>query len=299
MKLKTWMGLVVCNLIWAAHPLMGKILLEEFSPSQTAWLRYFSAFLFYAFLTAFRSKQSLFVWPDRTQDRGLLLLLAFMAFSYTPLLQMVGLGGSLATENSIIIAMEPLITVGMAWIILGESLSSFDVMGLSLALLGFVFLSGVTGQSFVVGNLWLLLSMLGEACFSVLGKKLTRKYSPGSIFGTALGVGVLILTVTLSAGGHLNSLFTWSHFTKRVIFALCWIGPLGTGATYLFALTALAEISVFNMAVLLFLQPVVGTALGFFLLGERMTALQSFGSGLILLAVLLPSALRLKKWSIH
>ena len=47
MSARTLLGLIVCNLIWSAHPLMGKWLLESVSPEQGAWMRYSSALLFY------------------------------------------------------------------------------------------------------------------------------------------------------------------------------------------------------------------------------------------------------------
>jgi len=85
------------------------------------------------------------------------------------MLQMAGLESSMATDNSLIVALEPLMTVILACLLLGRGLREL-ISGIRVALVGFALLTGINPQ-FVsqglsphhLGNLLMLLSLLGEA----------------------------------------------------------------------------------------------------------------------------------------
>ncbi|MEO5971232.1 MAG: DMT family transporter [Bdellovibrionia bacterium] len=334
MPLTTLAGLLFINIVWSAHPIIGKLLLLEMTPLEAAWVRYFSAFCAYlaivltsSFVAKFEAKRSFSNWsqffivPDKASDKVLIVALGIMTFCLSPFLQMRGLTTSLATENAIIVALEPLMTVFLAWLILKESVTRFDLLGFCLACVGFgilaeldpigIWRSAVSGgrlDSHLSGNLLLALSLVGEASFAIIGKKLIRNYSPLQIFGSALAVGVLCLTAAvagmfltneLSINGPSISLFHVDRWEWKTFLAAFWIGPLGTTAGYLIYITALVDVSVVAVTLFLFLQPLAGALLGYFFLAERLNGLQCFGSTLILLAVLLPSALRLRNRTTH
>jgi drug/metabolite transporter (DMT)-like permease len=305
---QTFLGLILCNLVWSVHPIFGKWLLEELTPADAAWLRYMSAFLGYWCLAFFlkRKSESFFLVPERHQDKFLLILLGFMTFCFSPLIQITGLASSLASENAIIVAMEPLMTAFLAWAILREKITWFDTTAFSLALFGFAFLAGITprilqqgfGPHFK-GNVLILVSLMGEASYTILARRLTGRYSPLGVFGASLTLGVIFLSLAVFyLGGafhfpalHLLSWKTW--------LALFWIGPVGTAGAYLYLMFALVRIPVMSVTVFLFLQPLAGALWGYLILGDRLTYLQQIGSGLILCAVLIPNMMRLKKRSIH
>ena len=105
--------------------------------------------------------------------------------------------------------------------------------------------------------------MLGEALFSVLGRKWVSRGSALKFFSGSLGIGVIALTFALlylsgdSGGG--------SGIFKKLVFlqwpgllAILWIGPLGTTAAYLIWLNALKNAPIATLALTLFLQPLAG-----------------------------------------
>ena len=152
MRIKTLLGLILCNLVWSLHPVMGKWLLEEFSPIQVAWLRYVSAlgayWIFVGVKTqssfrgiSFASMSSFFSIPRSWNQRSHIFILGFMAFCFAPLIQNLGLAKSLASENALIVAMEPVITVFMAWLILRERMVRADFIAFGFAILGFILLT--------------------------------------------------------------------------------------------------------------------------------------------------------------
>lgn len=186
MPLRTLLSLILCNVIWSAHPLMGKYLLLGFSPEQSAWLRYLSALISYTLAVAvlkfspvsrkmFRGEP--FMRPKNSSEAILLLALGFSAFCFSPLLQMTGLASSRATDNSLITAMEPLFTVFIAWLMLHERPSRMHIISFAVALVGFALLTGLGSSplglafdSHLLGNVLLLLSLVGEAMYSSLAQ---------------------------------------------------------------------------------------------------------------------------------
>ncbi|MEK6580660.1 MAG: DMT family transporter [Bdellovibrionota bacterium] len=303
MPLKTWVGLILCNMVWALNPVMGKWVLLDFSPPQGAWLRYFLALLGYGALVPILRKSREFKGhkfyfnPKSGTERALIWTLAFMTFCYSPLTQMVGLASSHATENSLIIAMEPLMTVALAWIFLGERLGLKMVLIFSLALSGFGFLSdllpwkgGLAFEGHIRGNVILLLSLLGEASYSVLSRKLMRKHEATEIFGSALLLGVVLLTFSvlfLQGTAIFHPAFFISTLTFKSLFGLIWLGPIGTTLSYLYWMVALKSNQIAGLALTLFIQPVLGAFFGRMFLGEKLELRQGFGAGLILAAVVI------------
>lgn len=270
-------------------------MLADVSPDLAAWCRYTSALLAYLLFTffwaAFRGrpdseKEPLFIPISKS-----VLLIGFMGFCLSPILQLIGLNDSRATDNALIVAMEPLFTVFAAWIFLKEKIPRALLVSFFFALIGFALLTGLTpGQlgsdrSHLAGNLLILLSLTGEACYSVSGRRLLKKYRPIGVFGSALGVGVVFLTLALLLRGGMQVFGGFSHLTVKSSLALLWLGPLGTAFAYFYWLIALVEAPVASLALTLFIQPVCGSIWGYIFLGERLNALQTAGGVLILAAV--------------
>ena len=299
MSVRTFIGLILCNLVWSAHPAMSKILLEHLSPVHAAWLRYSSGLLAYfvligllkVFLPAHASLRSKILLPFfRPQSLKVWIQvfgLGFATFCFSPLFQLTGLSVTRSIDNALIIALEPLMTVFLAWAFLKERLNRIHFLSFALAISGFAFLSELATHhsisSSLVGNLMMLTALIGEAVYSVVGRKLIVRHPPIAVFGTALLIGVLCLTVfTGFAAGFPD--VTKIGFSGLI--ATLWLGPLGTCATYLFWMTALAEAPVASLTITIFIQPLMGTVWGYIFLHERLNSTQAFGGVLILTAVL-------------
>jgi drug/metabolite transporter (DMT)-like permease len=299
-RLGTLLGLVACNLVWAAHPTMGKLVLADFPPVYAAWLRYSSALAAYMIAVAAlrRARPALrpalarpFAAPAGT-GLALVALMGFLTFCFSPLLQLSGLEASQATDNALIIAIEPLMTVMCAWVFVGEAISLAHAAAFAVALGGFALLTGVSGGGFsggfdphMAGNLVMLISLVGEASYSTIGRKLLGRGLPAmGIFGTSLFAGAAFLSLA-TLGYALTTRTPFGHFTAASVLGILWLGPLGTSATYLFWALALREATIASLSLTLFIQPVFGSILGHFLLGDHLSGVQAAGGALILAAV--------------
>jgi drug/metabolite transporter (DMT)-like permease len=300
-RLKTLLGLIIGNLIWSAHPAMSKLVLADFTPAEGAWLRYTSALvaflLFRAFLpqTVIKTREEPFFFPKTTRDWLTVAITGGMCFCFAPLLQLTGLNHSRATDNALIIAMEPMMTVLMAWLFLKQAISLSYAGMFFVALLGVALLAGVSfgglelGRAHVFANFLMLISLLGEASYSVGCSQLFVRHSPISIFGMAILSGVIFLTISvfLIFGENPIQILTIAvhQMTWKSATALAWLGPMGTAASYLYWMYALKEAPVASVALTLFVQPVFGAFWGYVFLSERLTGSQFLGGALIIVAV--------------
>lgn len=297
MPLKTLLGLILGNLIWSAHPMMGKLVLADFTPAQGAWLRYTSALVSFviARLCWRKMRTEPFFFKCTRKELLIIIVVGGMTFCFSPLLQLTGLNASRATDNALIIAMEPMMTVLLAWMILREKITLSYAATFGLALLGFTLLAGISFHGLELspahfwGNVIMLVSLLGEASYSVGGSRLVERHSPISIFGLAIFSGVILLTVSvfvLSGEGPWAVLQATAHqLTWKSALALAWLGPLGTTASYLYWMYALREAPVSSIALTLFVQPLSGSVWGYLFLGERLSWSQTLGGALIIVAV--------------
>jgi drug/metabolite transporter (DMT)-like permease len=284
-------------MIWSAHPLMSKLVLADFTPAQGAWLRYTSALVSFLVARACfrRMRTEPFFFARSRSDWITVVAVGGMAFCLSPLFQLSGLLASRATDNALIIAMEPMMTVFLVWVILGEKITASYLFMFGVALGGFALLAGVSLHGLELspqhfwGNVLMLIALLGEASYSVGGRKLLDRHSPISIFGLAIFSGVMLLTICVfvlsGEGPWVVVQATVHHLSWKSALALAWLGPLGTTASYLYWMYALQEAPVSSVALTLFVQPVFGSVLGYLFLGERLTGSQSLGGALIILAV--------------
>lgn len=271
--------------------MLSKFVLADFNPTETAILRYGSAALAY-FIYSVSKKNSVpsFATPKNKIDGLLLFLVGAAPFAITPILQLQGLSTNQSIDNAVIIAMEPLFTVILAWIFLREFINRFQLLAFGAALIGFLLVSKFdwqAGSSFhdiqFLGFVLMLLSLWGEAIYSVTGKLLSQRYNPISLYGTAISVGISLLLIY---GALHHSLPNLSHFTPRSFVSILYLGPLGTTVSYILWMKLMKVTPVASIAITLFIQPVSGSIWGSVFLGERFSLQQIFGSALILLAVL-------------
>jgi drug/metabolite transporter (DMT)-like permease len=287
MQIRTLIILVICNAIWATNPAFGKILLETFAPTQGAWLRYGMALITWLLLAPFVRKH---ISVPQGKDIPWLCVIALATFFASPYLQYTGLHASTSTANTIIVAIEPLIALLMAWVLLGEIMTRLQLIAFSISLVGFCLLSNLynvsgplSNQS--MGNILLLFVMPAEALYSVISRKLKDStLSAIAIFGYALAIGFIVFSIFIArtVGFPDWSKFTWTHF-----WCLVWMGSVGTTLSYTYWTVALAEAPVGIVSLTLFVQPLLGATMGMLWLGEKLSVVQSTGAALILLALYL------------
>ncbi|HEY8280508.1 MAG TPA: DMT family transporter, partial [Bdellovibrionota bacterium] len=229
-----------------------------------------------------------------------LAALGFFTFFFSTTFQFVGLAGTTATANVLIVAIEPLIVVLMAWFFLREKIGASDTLAFFISVLGFCLLSNlnpgdVAGSAslFNIGNLILLFTMFTDTAYSVVSRKLRGRVAPFSVFACSLPFGFTMITLYVFFTG--KGFPSFPSMTMREWLALLWLGPLGTTITYAYWSVALASVPVSAVALTLFAQPILGTVAGILFLGEHLNPLQWAGAALMLAALGMQTSMEMRK----
>ncbi|MBI3557974.1 MAG: DMT family transporter [Deltaproteobacteria bacterium] len=303
-------GLIFCNLLWSGAYSTSKELMKHYSPMELSLLRYLSAglpLMLYCVLTGperqkqIRRRSYLGAWlRDLQRLDGRLLLVGLLTFFVSPYCQMTGVHLSRAIDSSLMIALEPLVTIFAACLMLGERLRAVQFISLGLAVCGAGILTDVTWAKLIsfsdprmVGNSIFLISTLSESAYSTIAKPVLNRRSPVVFLTVAIWVGIaLIFTHNLLVDGPARlggiiPLLQRGQWTDWA--AILYLGPGCTLFAYLFWMIVMIDTPVSIMAVTLYVQPVLGVVWGYFFLGEAVTLSTFLGGVLLLTAVWLGS----------
>ena len=273
-----------------------------YHPLEIAFLRYFTGVLPLLIYFVWGGRKSLLVrwWSDLNVIDMRLLLVGVLTFFFSPLGQMVGVSMSRAVDGSLLIALEPLVTIVAAWLVLGERLRVNQAVGLTLAVTGACVLTEVTFEKAstftdarLIGNLVFVGSLLSESAYSILAKPVLHRRSPIVFLTVSNAVGVVFLFLAnIALDGPSRAAGLSLLFERAELADFASVLYLGLGCTtfgYLFWMYALQRASVSVVSLTLYVQPVLGLLWGHLLLGEAMTRATLLGGALILGAVWLAS----------
>lgn len=276
--------LILIQAIWTSSYVAMKIAMVSMPIGLVLILRYGIATLVFLAIGSFRGI------PQLTKREWLLVIGVGIAnYSLSPFLQLKSLTLTNVIDVSVLVSTEPILTALIASLILRERLTWDLVTVFLISTVGVLLMSGIPLQATaipmspvrLVGNLLFILALCCEGANSVTGRHLTMRHSP------------LTLVAWMHAAGFAaNLLFNFRTFSSLPAISLNgWLAILhlgifcsavGYGVWYVLV----KKIPVSRLALSLFLQPLIGTLFGYFLLKERLSLQTMIGAGLILVSLL-------------
>ena len=274
-------GLALTNLVWAAGYPLTVLALRDFAAPLLTVIRLGAASLIcLPLLWARRPGGG--AWNRRAL--GLAAVLGLVGFALPVYLQTAGLARSTPAITAILVALEPLFTAVLAALLLRERLPATRCLALGAALVGAWIIAGAPRPGHG-GYLWgeglLLLSIVCFAAYNALSARLA------SLVGAPAATSGVLLA------GFAGSLPIWAlarfpaplHLHASPLLAAAFLAVVGTGAAYWMWMYAVDRMPVAQVAIFLYLQPVFGAALSFWLEGRAPDLAFYLGAALILGAV--------------
>jgi len=286
MKYKFWLILVLAQTIWASSYVVMKIALEGLPVPMVIFLRYGCVALFFVVVWLIKGLPKL-------NPKIILgsLLVGGLNFYGSQMLQLKGLEHTQAIDVSILILFEPMLTMLMAFVILKERISKHLWTVLIVSMLGFLLISDIHFQSNMInwskarlyGNALFLSALFFEATCSVCGKFFTDQNTPFDAMGLLMffgGACALVCHFSLITSYDYNSisLKTW----MALVFLVLGCSVFAYTAWYY----AISKVRVQFVALSLFLQPIVGSIMGYLVLGEHLSLRTFFGAMVIGVALI-------------
>lgn len=277
------MLLLASQSLWSGSYVAMKFAGDEMPVGAVVVLRYGLVAVGYLLLLPF-------LGLPRFGGRDWLLIggLGALNFTLSPTLQVASLRYTQSLDVAILVAFEPILTVVLARLVLREPLAGRTVGALILGVLGMLTLSGVgfpqaglTAER-LYGNMLFVGSMLTEVSVTLAGARLAKRYSPLQVMAVMKVMGFFTASLiyfpvmqALDLGGV--SLKAWS--------SLAYLAFLASLFSYSVWYYVIREAPVNQVALSLFVQPIVGAALGYSLANERVGPYTFVGAAMILVSL--------------
>lgn len=234
-----------------------------------------------------------FVWRARRRlaaltARDWLLMAAVSVFGYALPLGLGNYGQTMSTSSSaaLFIGMEPVSIVALSCLALGERMTGLKLLSMIAGLTGAALIAfqgpprlGAVLAGSLAGNLVLASAGCCWALYSVIGKPVLTRVE--ALDYTAVTSVLCFLGVAAWTGPGLTP-SAWSAAGAGPWLSILYLAVIGSFLGPLIWNLALSRVEPSRQANSIFLQPVVGVALGAGFLGDPLTRWTAAGGALVL-----------------
>lgn len=271
--------------------IVARAYVGDVSPMMLLFLRMLFASL--AFLPIFINSQ---VWKKkkfRTLIAVSLLSTVNVAFF------MWGIAYTTASASQLIYAAQPMLNLLVSnYIIKDRRYPIYSYVGVIVGLIGLgliLYQSSIgrieTISGNIVGNLLIVIAMLGWFLYIMLSKRLSKDFSPLELSSTAVYASLVATTILLLF--QMVFIKIPIHFSFGGIIGAVYMGLFGTFLTYILMQIAIKKLSTLTVNLTSYVQPLFVSLLAIIFLGEKLTIVFVVGSVFVLLGVFLTATLEM------
>ncbi len=291
--------LVLVNALWGSTYAVAKVAMTTLPPTLLACYRVLLATLLLWLIQgwlAYRHRNQvdaikLPAMPLR--DKMRLAALGVLGVGLAFVIDYIGVNLTTATDASLMIIGEVIFTALLAAWWLKEGLNTWRIVGIGLGALGVTIIvmghvaqpDSSGGIARAIGDLLILVALLAQAIYTVLGTDLARKYPPFTVLTYAYSGSLLIWFPIL--GWHLWAGDLATPLSWPAIFGIVYLGLIGSVFCYFIWFSIASQIGAGLSALSLFVQPVVGSLIGLLILQDALTTSLLIGAGFIFIALYL------------
>jgi drug/metabolite transporter (DMT)-like permease len=284
--------LVAVPAIWGGTFVGGKYVVAVLSPLMGSFARYVIACV--ALLVAAFALEGGLPKLTKQQWFGTFVLGLLGVFSYN-LFFMGALERLPASRAALIIALNPVITISISALVLGERLSIVRWLGVAVALCGVWIvvshgeIANLAGAGVGAGELFMLAAVTSWALYTVIGRQVLQGLSPlaatnyAALWGTAM-LGAM-------AAPHFGDVSA-AQFDWKLIVSLLYLGILGTAVAFVWYYTSIKRLGASVTAIFTNLVPVFGVAISVLVLGESLLVSMLIGGAVAIAGVMMVSLLK-------
>lgn len=269
--------------IWGGMYVVVKVVVSVIPPLELVWMRYIVALGALLIINMFKRQR----WKIYKRDLFLILAIGITGNTISIVTQEIGTDLSSAQMGAIITASTPAFIVIFARMLLKEQLNVKKGISVCLATIGVLLIvgNGNVNMSDQFGGLALFVAALTWALMSVLIKRVPDHYSPIVVTTYSILVATVILTPFVAVRLHNIEISQLAHPT--IWGGLLYLGIVSTACAFILWNKGLQLLNASSGGLFFFFQPLVGTLLGWLLLGENLGGTFWIGAFLILSGVLL------------
>ncbi|MCM2534564.1 DMT family transporter [Neobacillus pocheonensis] len=274
--------LALASSIWGGMYVVVKIVVSVIPPLELVWIRFLVAIVALLVIGLITRQK----W--RIDKRHFLIIIAIgiIGNAISIVTQETGTMLSSAQMGAIITSSTPAFMVIFARLLLKERLTLKKGLSVCLATIGVFLIVGVghVNLSSKLGGISLLIAALTWALMSVLVKRVPSNYSQIVVTTYSILVALIVLTPFVLPRLYAINISQLTHPT--IWGGVLYLGIISTACGFLLWNRGLQMLNASSGGLFFFFQPVVGTLLGWLILGENIGVTFWIGSILILTGVL-------------
>lgn len=218
------------NFFWAGNAVVGKLVATDIPAFSLNFWRWVIAFLI---LLPFAGRQ---LWRFRAelwQKKALITLLAALSVTLYNALQYLALHTTSPGNVGIVTATMPMFILILSFFINGTAIRAKDIVGITLAMAGIIFmmLSGsqsVSGPN--VGDMVMLFAVLAFAVYSVMLKRVPHGIPTPALLLSMIGIGVMLSLPFYSWDLYQGQVPEW--FAGKTLWALAYVAIFPSIGSY-------------------------------------------------------------------
>jgi len=276
-----YVGLLVATLLWASSFIALKLAFRAYDPMVVIFGRMIIASLFvFLFFRPFKTSSF------RKKDLKPLLFLALCEPCLYFIFEAIAIKNTSASQAGMVTATLPLIVAVAAWFFLKERLTSRNVTGFLLAIVGVGLLSigsevTANAPNPLFGNFMEFLAMIAASGYIVTMKRLSKYYTPlfitsfQALIGSVFYFPLLFLPITELP----------ISIEPVSIFAVVYLGIFVTFGAYGSYNYAVSKIPASQATAFVSLIPVFTLIMGMLILNDSLTAIQGLASLLVFIGI--------------
>jgi drug/metabolite transporter (DMT)-like permease len=185
---------IICAILWGVLAIALKVSLDELSPADITWFRFFLAFVVLAIYYLIKKPYYLRIF----RRPPLLLIIATLCLATNYYGYIEGLSLTSPGTAQIFIQLGPVLLAASGFVFFHEKAGSRQIAGLSMVVLGLIIFYHeqiqvviTSRQALQSGVLWVLIAAVAWAAYSILLKMLIFRYPPMQLNLVIFGLPVL------------------------------------------------------------------------------------------------------------
>jgi drug/metabolite transporter (DMT)-like permease len=271
-KLKVHLSLLAVNLIYGANYAIAKMAMPEFiSPFAFILIRVGMGSLFYFLLYAMFVREKINV-----KDIPLFLICGLFGVAINQICFFKGLSLTNEINASLLMITTPILVVIFSAFIAREKISTLNVTGIGLGVLGALLILKGKGSFFtfssstMLGDTYIFINAISYSLYLVIVKKLMKRYHPITVICFVFMAGFIPVFFT---GWHELSQVKWQHFTPMVWYSIAFVVVFTTFFAYLLNVFALKKTSPSLVGIYIYSQPIFATMISIIMKKEALQEL--------------------------
>ncbi|MFB3920130.1 MAG: DMT family transporter [Terriglobia bacterium] len=278
--------MLLATFCWAGNVVAVKEALDGFTPLALTMLRIGGAAgVFAGLFWGWRGRPAIRL---TAREWFVMALVAMTGVTFNQLFFIAGLARSSVAHAGLIVALGPVMVLVISCLLRLEALTVLKFAGMLISFGGVAVLTtgkvGQGGGGHWIGDMILLAGSGVFAGYTILMKEIANKYHVLTLNVAAYAIGSLAM---VPFGASAVASARWDSVPPHAWVGLVYAILFGSVVPYLSLSIAINELTASRVAAFSYIQPVISTGLGAWLLAEKISAKIILGGTLILLGVYL------------